>query len=1090
MTSLQRHGSQSNSPDLPCPLDDCLTFHKSLHLLIQHLQHVHVSKHPETASDPLFLRFLTSTHRHLCVCQAILSHPHIHCPGPPPPLAPIPVPPAMVTPVPGLHPLPTADPNPLPIEPEPEPELPLPLPPLLPGTILPSPLEIMQLEVSTLRSIPKPFQNDIAQMLARLFHACSTSPLTDTTPWILLLLFPKTILRWSQPPRGGTRRATRRQATIHRHIESRIQLWNNGDYQALWSEAVNASQHRPVPTPSSHAPPTAHLNLQRAVRLARDGQFSRAITALTSLGFSPPTDHTLRSLEEKHPHADPPVLPLPDYLDPPAPFVFSRGEVKLQITSFPRGTSPGATGLRPQHLVDALHCTNQVYTAQCLRSLTTLCNTLNAGQAPPALSSYLAGAPLVALTKPKGGIRPIAIGETLRRLVSKLCCLRIAATAHNSLSPHQIGVATKGGIEAAIHSVRHLALSHGNDPSKVLLKVDFSNAFNVMDRRVILEEVLFHCPQLYQWVQYCYSSPSILLYGNHQLHSSCGVQQGDPLGPLLFSLGLHRLIRRLARDIPSLDTQVWFLDDGTIIGDIADVQRAFHLISSYGPELGLHINLSKSELWWPSRISELDGFPASIVRIPNDGVTLLGSPIGSPHYTSTFFRHHISELASVDEALLSLSDPHLQYSLLKGCLGFGKVNHLLRTCPPSHLQDILHTFDSRSCRMLSHILRVDLSLETHRSAWGQASLPIRLGGLGITHTDAILDSAYIGSCALSHSLICDILGIVDPDTLFLTEVQSALVRYNDSTSSDFLLDSLRNKRKIQHTLTLAMWKSRATMMSNNSSDRDAARLRGLALPQACAFLHSPPSLEFSIPEDHFRIMVHRVLGIPLLSHPIPCPACHQNTIDVFGEHVFLCKHNGGSVKRRHDAIQSVLASLIRQAGYHVSTDTSHLLKPPHDHLRPADLLVTSHSLSHGVSVKAIDVSIREVQQPSKLHYAASRSGYVAKQATKEKIQKYSAICTANDVVFIPMVWESTGGSSPEVLDLLRSWTSDFARRTFSSPSSLNLVTFQRISSTIHAENATTLLSRLPPPLLSLLLPLPLPLTPLHPFPGLVTDALP
>ena len=131
-----------------------------------------------------------------------------------------------------------------------------------------------------------------------------------------------------------------------------------------------------------------------------------------------------------------------------------------------------------------------------------------------------------------------------------------------------------------------------------------------------------------------------------------------------------------------------------------------------------------------------------------------------------------------------------------------------------------------------------------------------------------------------------------------------------------------------------------------------------------------------------------------------------------------------------------------------------------------------------------------MQQPSKLHYAASRSGYVAKQATKEKIQKYSAICTANDVVFIPMVWESTGGSSPEVLDLLRSWTSDFARRTFSSPSSLNLVTFQRISSTIHAENATTLLSRLPPPLLSLLLPLPLPLTPLHPFPGLVTDALP
>ena len=88
----------------------------------------------------------------------------------------------------------------------------------------------------------------------------------------------------------------------------------------------------------------------------------------------------------------------------------------------------------------------------------------------------------MALNKPDGGLRPIAIGETIRRLVSKCCCEATTEDAKRVFGSLQIGVATQGGGEAAIHAVRRLVEELGKDPEKIMLKVDFSNAFNMVDR--------------------------------------------------------------------------------------------------------------------------------------------------------------------------------------------------------------------------------------------------------------------------------------------------------------------------------------------------------------------------------------------------------------------------------------------------------------------------------------------------------------------------------------------------------------------------------------------------------------------------------
>ena len=128
-------------------------------------------------------------------------------------------------------------------------------------------------------------------------------------------------------------------------------------------------------------------------------------------------------------------------------------------------------------------------------------------------------------------------------------------------------------------------------PDKVFLKLDFSNAFNTIDREAILREVRNHMPSLAAFVDFCYARPSKLVFGA-TISSESGVQQGDPLGPLLFCLALQPLLQELASSRATVGLQLVFsyLDDLCLAGDALCVGRALNTLMARCADIGLKLS--------------------------------------------------------------------------------------------------------------------------------------------------------------------------------------------------------------------------------------------------------------------------------------------------------------------------------------------------------------------------------------------------------------------------------------------------------------------------------------------------------------------
>ena len=281
-----------------------------------------------------------------------------------------------------------------------------------------------------------------------------------------------------------------------------------------------------------------------------------------------------------------PSPPLPHLL-----YKFLARIVLRALCSFPHGSAPGLSSVRASHLMEAVYCPSPNRSSSALQGLVRVVNLLSRGCVAPSVLPHLCGATLIACKKKAGGLRFIVVGEVLRQLISKCISCSVHSEATGYLSPLQVDGGIPCGCEAFIHSVRDISNDGSiSSDSKFLLLVDFSNAFNSINIKCMFKEAHRRIPSLSAWLERCYRSQSLLHFGDTKIPSCCGVQQGDPLGPLGFSLILQPVIERIEREVPDLLLNVWYLYDGTLCDSL---YRALNIIEEEGPSWGLYLNLSK-----------------------------------------------------------------------------------------------------------------------------------------------------------------------------------------------------------------------------------------------------------------------------------------------------------------------------------------------------------------------------------------------------------------------------------------------------------------------------------------------------------------
>ena len=168
--------------------------------------------------------------------------------------------------------------------------------------------------------------------------------------------------------------------------------------------------------------------------------------------------------------------------------------------AIPNGLFGGPDDLRPQHLKDLV--SDNAESASILDDVTNVVNLLLEGGTPEPVCPVLFGGALTAIAKKGGGVRPIAVDYSWTRVVNKVACNLVSERAAALLAPKQLGVGVPGDAEAAVHATRRYLdnLPQGH----ILLKVDFSNAFNSVCNDALFEAVAKYLPDLLPYASSCH----------------------------------------------------------------------------------------------------------------------------------------------------------------------------------------------------------------------------------------------------------------------------------------------------------------------------------------------------------------------------------------------------------------------------------------------------------------------------------------------------------------------------------------------------------------------------------------------------------
>lgn len=910
--------------------------------------------------------------------------------------------------------------------------------------------------IPTCKTIPPSLRLTTTTIYSQHLHEIIKTP-TNLVPWIELFLFPKVVFRCLSPGDPAYKLSSKKRKKVERELyKERLLAWQKGgnSRETLITELLGCKKNNNT---TKRDEILQSANIKRCKRQAReDGQFRKAIQSLSSYGSAPPCNNTTEILRSKHPAG-----PIVDnfIISNIEALKFNEEEVLNALRSFPKGTACGRSGLRASHLLEMSGIPNEYF----LSNLTSVINIAAAGKAPIDFAPYFMSAPLVPVLKKDGNIRPVAVGEILRRLISKLAMRKIRQKAAEYLSPLQVGVGVEGGIEAILHGFNRKIKSRTFTAHHVAIMVDFENAFNNINRNEFIRQVKKYFPELLPWVLFCYRYPAWLYSGEDIIEARAGVQQGDPLGPLLFALALQPLLEKLQRINSQTDEPapivVAYLDDISIISpSVATAKRCIDLLCEEGPPLGLIVSKEKTMFWQDDGISyELIDSVGNDFHINYEpGFELLGGVVSRDRFfTETIVMKRINKCVDIMHKLIELQDPQLCLLLLRSCLGMIKLNYCWRTTMPDALSMPTSIMSSELERTLKYIVTAD------GPKFGQlqidlASLPIRFGGLGIFMPKDIIKYTFLASQQETKALqqkIFPSLEALDLHSSPLLEGYLSNFLHNDHQQ---IYDTLRKGmplHKLQHTLASLYYKRKRETVIGEYFKRTIYHeytYQHSLIFDACAansdqLINNSNDYSYSLASQwllalpnyglgqvmsprEFRTALALRLLIPIYRQPVACTfeKCKQS-LDCFGYHALSCVYNG--FHARHEFVLQALGDLAQAAGFNPKINEDVIClgysKKNIHKKKPADLLIDGDK-SQSLCVDMTVVS--PLSQAKADGNAYKLLGQLVRHSANKKNEEYLATCQAHGMEFLPFAVDVCGMIDKTAAELLQRFASGMAQR--------------------------------------------------------------
>jgi len=277
----------------------------------------------------------------------------------------------------------------------------------------------------------------------------------------------------------------------------------------------------------------------------------------------------------------------------------------------------------------------------------------------------------------------------------------------------------------------------------VLLKLDIKNAFNSILRDACLDSLTDIAPSLASYAEWMLRTPTPVIWHQRVFQCDCGVQQGSPLAPMLFALGIHPILQEAFENTPSTIDTIWYLDDGILSGPIQQVTQVAVDLEARLKRIGLTLNWRKCELYSPTQ-KPLLGPLSSVQQLTDMSKwTYLGAPITdgpSVCYETTTAK---SQLVCQRIGVLAMKHPQYALQLLKMCTGACRAEYVLKST--TNYDEATKLTQHCANAMKEALAKILGTPAVAEDTWIHATLPVKMGGIGIRDPQDIWPA-----CALAN----------------------------------------------------------------------------------------------------------------------------------------------------------------------------------------------------------------------------------------------------------------------------------------------------------------------------------------------------